>query len=90
MIRYHIFVGGRVQGVGFRFFCEMNAKTLSLTGFVKNLDNGMVELEVQGYEDHIDRFIKTIKKGNRFIKVDEFYLEEKDLILNEKTFKSLY
>ena len=47
MVRYYIIVEGRVQGVGFRFFCTMNARTTDLTGWVRNMDNGMVEMEVQ-------------------------------------------
>ena len=62
MIRYYIIVDGRVQGVGFRFFCTMNARTLDLTGWVRNMDNGMVEMEVQGEENSIEKFIKNIKK----------------------------
>ena len=73
MNRYYIVVEGRVQGVGFRFFCSMTAKPLDLTGWVRNMDNGMVELEVQGSDESIEKFIRTIKKGNRFIRVDELY-----------------
>ena len=51
MVRYYIIVDGRVQGVGFRFFCTMNARILDLTGWVRNMDNGMVEMEVQGEEN---------------------------------------
>ncbi len=48
MVRYHIFVEGRVQGVGFRYFVSMHAQSYGLTGSVKNLDNGLVEIYVQG------------------------------------------
>ena len=54
MVRYYIIVEGRVQGVGFRFFCTMNARTTDLTGWVRNMDNGMVEMEVQGEEKEIE------------------------------------
>ena len=46
MIRYHVILDGRVQGVGCRFFCQMNATSLAVTGWVRNLDNGMVELDL--------------------------------------------
>ena len=42
MVRYHIFVEGRVQGVGFRYFVSMHAQSYGLTGSLKNLDNGLV------------------------------------------------
>ena len=48
MKRYHVFVDGQVQGVGMRGFCMMEAQSRGLTGSVKNLDNGMVEIYIQG------------------------------------------
>ena len=44
MIRYYIVVKGRVQGVGFRFFTINIASKYNLTGSVRNMDNGMVEI----------------------------------------------
>ena len=64
MIRYYIVVKGRVQGVGFRFFTINIASKYNLTGSVRNMDNGMVEIEVQGEKNTIDNFISEIKKGN--------------------------
>lgn len=90
MIRYYIIVDGRVQGVGFRFFCTMNARTLDLTGWVRNMDNGMVEMEVQGEEFSIEKFIRNIKKGNRFIRVDELSQKKIKLITEERTFTERY
>lgn len=90
MIRYYIIVNGRVQGVGFRFFCTMNARTLNLTGWVRNMDNGMVEMEVQGEENSIEKFIETIKNGNRFIKVDKLYQKKIEIVSNERTFTERY
>ena len=88
--RYQIRVEGIVQGVGFRFFCTMNARTTDLTGWVRNIDNGMVEMEVQGEEKEIEKFIKTIKKGNRFIRVDELYQKKIDVLPQERTFTERY
>lgn len=48
--RYHVFFTGSVQGVGFRYtVCDM-ARRLDLTGWVKNLADGRVELWVEGEE----------------------------------------
>lgn len=44
MKRYHMIVEGRVQGVGFRSFCMQQALTYNLTGSVRNMENGMVEI----------------------------------------------
>ncbi|WP_297713666.1 acylphosphatase [Clostridium sp.] len=90
MIRYYIIVEGRVQGVGFRFFCTMNTRTLDLTGWVRNMDNGMVEMEVQGEESSIEKFIKNIKKGNHFIRVDELYQKKIETLPQEHTFTEHY
>ena len=54
MKRYHIIVSGRVQGVGFRYFCVMNAQKFNLTGSVRNMSNGNVEIFVQGDPNNID------------------------------------
>ena len=49
-IRKHIVFYGRVQGVGFRYYAVNKANQLGLTGWVKNLPDGTVEMEVQGEE----------------------------------------
>lgn len=90
MVRYHIIADGRVQGVGFRFFCIMNAQNYDLTGWVRNMDNGMVEMEVQGDDSSITKYIKDIKKGNRFIRVDELYQKKIEILPNERTFTEKY
>lgn len=90
MVRYYIIVEGRVQDVGFRYFCQMNATNLNLTGWVRNMDNGMVEMEVQGEIDSIKKFLEIIKNGNRFIKVDELYQKKIEVIYNEYSFTERY
>ena len=56
-IRKHIVFYGRVQGVGFRYYAVNKANQLGLTGWVKNLPDGTVELEVQGEKPLIDQLI---------------------------------
>lgn len=90
MVRYYIIVDGRVQGVGFRFFCTMTARKYDLTGWVRNMENGMVEMEVQGEIDSIKKFLEIIKNGNRFIKVDELYQKKIEVIYNEYSFTERY
>ena len=48
MVRKHIFFSGDVQGVGFRYRSFYIAQSLGLTGWVENLWDGRVEMEVQG------------------------------------------
>lgn len=62
-IRKHIIFYGRVQGVGFRYYAVQKANQLGLTGWVKNLYDGSVEMEVEGEEPLIDQliiFCKTV------------------------------
>ncbi|OCL22721.1 hypothetical protein A9G07_06515 [Gilliamella sp. wkB72] len=56
-------VSGRVQGVGFRFFTYQQAVKLGLAGYVKNLDNGDVELVAKGDDLIISKLIQWIERG---------------------------
>ena len=56
-IRKHIIFYGRVQGEGFRYYAVNKANQLGLTGWVRNLPDGTVEMEVQGNEPSIDELI---------------------------------
>ena len=56
-IRKHIVFYGRVQGVGFRYYAVNKANQLGLTGWVKTLPDGTVEMEVQGEKPLIDQLI---------------------------------
>lgn len=54
---------GRVQGVGFRFTAHKIASRYDVTGFVKNLPDGSVELLAQGSGDDVDRCIEDIQES---------------------------
>ncbi|MCH2448884.1 MAG: acylphosphatase [Gracilimonas sp.] len=62
-MKKHIFITGRVQGVGFRHFTRKNAENLGVTGWVKNLSDGRVEAVFQGSEEQIEELIQRCKKG---------------------------
>ena len=59
----HIFVRGLVQGVGYRYFVIRKASSLVLNGWVRNLYNGDVEIEVEGERGLIEELIKELKSG---------------------------
>ena len=59
----HSFVHGRVQGVGFRYWARSTATRLVLSGWVRNCDDGSVELFYQGTSDHVDQFEQLLEKG---------------------------
>ena len=62
-VRARIIVAGRVQGVGYRAFCVRVATQRRLSGGVKNLEDGRVELEVEGRRDLILALIEELKIG---------------------------
>lgn len=80
MIRKHVIFKGRVQGVGFRYYCQRIAKKMELTGWVRNLYNGDVEMEVQGDERDIEMYLYKINQGDRFIRVDEMQVMTREVI----------
>jgi len=86
MIRYSIVVDGRVQGVGFRYFTQISAHTLNLTGWCENLMNGKVKIEIQGLEKDINSFIDIIKRGNNFCRVNNIDLINMPLLNGEKKY----
>ncbi len=63
-IRKHFIFYGRVQGVGFRYRAYHAATRYSVTGWVKNLYDGSVEMEAEGLEENIDKTILTIEQGS--------------------------
>ena len=75
MKRYYIIVEGRGQGVGFRYFVQSIAACYGLTGGVRDLDNGIVEMEVQGEEALIHKFMVAVRTGNHFIRVDDYSMK---------------
>ncbi len=58
----HAYYSGRVQGVGFRFAAEDIARDLEVTGWVKNLRDGRVELVGEAEEDVLKDFLKRINQ----------------------------
>lgn len=61
-IGYRVFFSGRVQGVGFRYTTQRAASGFSVTGYVRNLEDGRVELLAEGEKGELDRFIGEIRQ----------------------------
>ena len=62
-------VSGRVQGVGFRYFCVRHAQRLGVRGYVKNLPDGSVLVRAYGTPSQIDEFTRLVKKGPAFAQI---------------------
>jgi len=76
VVRAHIWVKGRVQGVGFRAYVEYSARQMSgLTGWVRNVGDHMVEAIAEGERPQVERFIQMVKDGPRASRVDESKVE---------------
>ncbi len=76
---YSIVVKGRVQGVSFRFATHAKALKLQLTGWVKNLPNGDVQIEAEGKENHINELIDWCYVGPPLAKVEEVIAVETEV-----------
>jgi acylphosphatase len=64
-------VSGRVQGVGFRWFVEREAANLGVTGWVRNRDNGSVEVMATGTREQLAALYSSLCAGPRAARVDE-------------------
>jgi acylphosphatase len=67
----HFLVKGRVQGVGFRWFVQREAAELGLRGWVRNTDDGHVEVLAAGEPDQLKDLMKALSRGSRGSRVDE-------------------
>ena len=76
IIRKHIVVSGRVQGVGFRYRASHAAMHLGLTGWVRNDDEGTVTMELQGEETTIYKIIPFLEQSS-WISITDW--KEKDI-----------
>jgi acylphosphatase len=63
MERIHVIVTGQVQGIGFRYFVKRQSEALCLTGFVRNLPEGQVEVVAEGSVDKLNQLIKLLEIG---------------------------
>jgi len=72
----YIQIGGRVQGVGFRYFALHKANEFQIFGWVRNTPDGKVEIEAEGNPQDLDNFIDWIKIGPSRAIVHSFSVSE--------------
>lgn len=63
VIRVHIYISGRVQGVLYRSNTRRRAQKRGLTGWVRNLPDGRVEAVVEGEEERVEELIQWCRRG---------------------------
>jgi acylphosphatase len=69
VIKAHVFVEGKVQGVVYRSWVKRMAEELKVNGWVKNLDDGRVEAIFEGPREKVDELIELCKIGSEQAKV---------------------
>ena len=76
--RKRVVVSGRVQGVGFRFFTYRLAESYRVTGCVRNLPDGKVEIVAEGDRDQVETFLERAARGPSSARITEVrtYSEE--------------
>ncbi|MBA4311318.1 MAG: acylphosphatase [Chlorobiaceae bacterium] len=82
----HMIVRGMVQGVGFRYFVYQRAVRLGLKGFVRNLPDGNVEVEVSGSRSLVEELIQMVKVGTRASSVTDVQIQIINSDLNFTSF----
>ncbi|NHJ46465.1 MAG: acylphosphatase [Asgard group archaeon] len=86
-----IIVKGYVQGVSFRVYTKRKAKELGLTGYVKNLSNGDVEVVAEGKQKQIYKLIIWLRKeGSPASHVEDVLIEWLEKLENYNSFKVIF
>ena len=71
MKAYVLLIAGRVQGVGFRWFTEREARSREVRGYARNLEDGRVEVLAQADAETLDVFVETLHRGPRASRVED-------------------
>jgi len=76
--RIHVFLSGRVQGVFFRDFTRRWAQILGLTGWVRNVFDGRVEVVAEGEEEKLKMLLEKLKEGPPLARVENMEVSWED------------
>ncbi|MBI5573577.1 MAG: acylphosphatase [Elusimicrobia bacterium] len=83
MFRYEITVTGEVQGIGYRYFAEREAQKLKLTGWVRNLPDGNVEITAEGEKNILENFINILKTKHSWARIDDIKILQTEITKKE-------
>jgi len=84
-----LYIEGTVQGVFFRGFVKENAERYDLKGFVRNLDDGRVEVFLEGKPEDVAKMMEVLKKGPKHSQIRNIEVRE-EKFQDLKTFKVLH
>ena len=90
MIEMYAVVSGKVQEVRFRNYAQEAATSLGLTGYVKNLPDGTVEVVAQGLPDTLKEFVEYLNEGSSLSKVDSVSIDWRSVSEVYDEFSLLY
>ena len=90
IIRRYACAAGRVQGVGFRMFVRQQAVMNDITGWVMNMSDGTVTMELQGDAAAVEAAFDAMRTGNYFIRVERLDIEEREPVDGERDFSIRY
>ena len=76
LVARRILIGGRVQGVGFRFFAEEHAGIEGVHGWARNLPTGQVEVRLEGDLEAVDRVEAALRRGPGGARVESFDVQD--------------
>jgi len=88
--RVHIFVTGRVQGVFFRQATRVIAIKNDVTGWVRNLDDGRVEILIEGGQKCVDSVVEWCRFGPANSRVDDIEIKEEEFVGEHENFEVRY
>ena len=84
-----LYIEGTVQGIFFRQFIKDNAERFNIRGFVRNLEDGRVEVFAEGEMENVDSLIELCKKGPKHSQIRRVDVKE-EKIQDFKEFKILH
>jgi acylphosphatase len=89
-IRAHLLISGKVQGVYFRYNTQIVSSRHGVTGWVRNLDDGQLEVVLEGEKIDVDHVIRWCKTGPPEAKVEHVEVQYENYTGEFKEFKVNY
>ena len=86
----HLFISGIVQGVGFRVYIQNQARRNQIQGWIKNLNDGKVEVLLVGTQENVLEMIKLCKRGSPWSKVSDVQVNWKNIQESYDSVSSIY
>ncbi|MBU1252659.1 MAG: acylphosphatase [Nanoarchaeota archaeon] len=84
-----LYIEGTVQGIFFRGFVKENAERYNLKGFVRNLEDGRVEVFIEGDANDVNKMMEVVKKGPKHSQIKRITVKP-ERFQDFKSFKVLH